>query len=78
MDLRIDDQSIKEAPTTKFLGVYIDNKLNWKTHISYLSKTGISYQGAIVWNKILCADINPDSSELSSKMMLKNILSSNY
>ena len=36
LDLRIDNQIIKETPTTKFLGVYIDNKLNWKTHISYV------------------------------------------
>ena len=35
LDLRIDNQSIKETPSTKFLGVYIDNKLKWKTHISY-------------------------------------------
>ena len=25
-----------ETSTTKFLGVYINNKLNWKTHISYI------------------------------------------
>ena len=33
LDLQIDNQSSKETPTTKFLGVYIDNKLYWKTHI---------------------------------------------
>ena len=32
LDLRIDNQKIDETSTTKFLGVYIDNKLNWKTH----------------------------------------------
>ena len=36
-----------------------------------LSTTGIRYQGVIVWNKILTADINPDYSELSFKVMLK-------
>ena len=36
LDLRIDNQKIDETSTTKFLGVYIDNKLNWKTHISYV------------------------------------------
>ena len=36
LDLRIDNQKIDETPTTKFLGVYIDNKLNWKTQISYV------------------------------------------
>ena len=33
LDLQIDNQSSKETPTTEFLGVYIDNKLYWKTHI---------------------------------------------
>ena len=36
LDLRIDNQTIDETSATKFLGVYIDNKLNWKTHISYV------------------------------------------
>ena len=36
LDLQIDNQTIDETSTTKFLGVYIDNKLNWKTHISYV------------------------------------------
>ena len=34
------------------------------------SKTGIRYQWVIVRNKILTADINPDCSELSFKVML--------
>ena len=33
----IDNNEIKEVEHTKFLGVYIDNKLNWKKHISYIS-----------------------------------------
>ena len=36
LDLRIDNQTVDETLTTKFLGVYIDNKLNWKAHISYV------------------------------------------
>ena len=36
LDLQIDNLTIDETSTTKFLGVYIDNKLNWKTHISYV------------------------------------------
>ena len=36
LDLRIDNQKIDETSTTKFLGVNIDSKLNWKTHISYI------------------------------------------
>ena len=39
-----------------------------------LSKTGIRYQGFIVWNKILYANINPDSSEQSFEMMLKKCI----
>ena len=39
-----------------------------------LSKTGIRYQGAIVWNNILTADINLDCSELSFKVMLKQCI----
>ena len=39
-----------------------------------LSKTGIRYQGFIVWNKILCANINPDSSEQSFEMMLRKCI----
>ena len=40
-----------------------------------VSKIGISYQG--VWNKIVCANINPDGSEQSLKVMLKNASLSN-
>ena len=43
-----------------------------------LSKTGICYQGVIVWNIILCADINSDISEQSFKIMFKNISASTY
>ena len=34
LDLLINNQSIKGKPTTKF----IENKFNWKTHISYVSR----------------------------------------
>ena len=30
-------KDIDEAGNTKFLGVYLDNKMNWKKHISYIS-----------------------------------------
>ena len=36
LDIRIDGHPIDEVHKTKFLGVFIDNKLNWKDHISYL------------------------------------------
>ena len=37
LDLRIDKQNIGVTQTSKFLGVYIDDKLNWKAHISYVA-----------------------------------------
>ena len=37
MDLRIDNEHICQTKLSKFLGVYIDCKLNWKTHINYVS-----------------------------------------
>ena len=38
---------------------------------SNLSQNNITYHGVIIWNKILTAAINPDSSEVSFKIMLK-------
>ena len=37
MNIVIDGQAIDEVKKTKFLGVIIDSKLNWKEHISYIS-----------------------------------------
>ena len=37
LNIKIDGHSIAEVQDTKFLGVYIDNKLNWKKHTSYLA-----------------------------------------
>ena len=37
LDLRIDNQDIGVTQTSKFLGVYIDDKLNWKAHISHVA-----------------------------------------
>ena len=33
----IDGNEVQEVQNTKFLGVFIDNKLNWKKHIAYIS-----------------------------------------
>ena len=41
---------------------------------SCLIQTGIRYQGLIIWNKILMANINPDSSEACFKTMLKKAI----
>ena len=37
LNIVIDTGSIGEVRRTKFLGVFIDNKLNWKDHIPYIS-----------------------------------------
>ena len=34
--LSIEGHPIDEVDNTKFLGVYLDNKINWKKHISYI------------------------------------------
>ena len=36
-ELKIEGESISEVSKTKFLGVMIDQKLNWQHHISYIS-----------------------------------------
>ena len=37
LQLMIDGENIDEVEKTKFLGIIIDNKLNWKNHISYIT-----------------------------------------
>ena len=37
VSIAIDGHSIDEVQYTRFLGVYIDDKLNWKKHIAYIS-----------------------------------------
>ena len=37
LNIYIDECCIDKVNCTKFLGVYIDDKLNWKKHISYIS-----------------------------------------
>ena len=37
LPIKIDNNEIEEVEHTKFLGVFVDNKLNWKKHISYIS-----------------------------------------
>ena len=37
-DVKIGDEIIKQVSETKFLGITIDNKLSWDTHINNLSK----------------------------------------
>ena len=38
LNIRYDQTDIKEIEVTKFLGLHIDNKVNWKTHIEQVCK----------------------------------------
>ena len=49
----------------------ISGHLQPPTTSSNLSQNNIRYHGVIIWNKIITAAINPDSSEVSLKIMLK-------
>ena len=42
--------------------------------MSDLSKTGIRYRGAIIWNAILSNDTNTDVSEAVFKKFLKRLI----
>ena len=35
--LKINGQAISEVNKTKFLGVIIDNKINWEDHIKFIA-----------------------------------------
>ena len=35
--IKIDDVNISEVEYTKFLGIFIDKKLTWQRHVSYIS-----------------------------------------
>ena len=38
LNLHIRQNALEAVPSTKYLGVYIDNSLNWKKHIEEISK----------------------------------------
>ena len=54
---------------------YHDTRIPGHLHLpiasSNSSRNSIRYHGGIIWNEILTAAINPDSSEVSFKIMLK-------
>ena len=54
---------------------YHDTRISGHLHLpttsSNSSQNSIRYHCAIIWNRILTAAINPDSSEVSFKIMLK-------
>ena len=48
IELRIGDKEIEEVFVTKFLGVLMDNKLNWKEHICMI-KSKLAKSNAIIY-----------------------------
>ena len=49
IEIKIDDRIINQVSETKFLGIYIDENLSWKSHIQKITKkvaraTGILYK----------------------------------
>ena len=54
--------------------IIISSHLHVPKMSSCLSQTVIIFPGVIIWNKILMANINPDSSEACFKTMLKKAI----
>ena len=48
ISLKIDGEIIAEVTTSKFLGVIIDDKLNWKDHVSFVCRKVARGLGAII------------------------------
>jgi hypothetical protein len=38
LDIKIGNISLKQSEFVKYLGIYIDQNLTWKSHINYISK----------------------------------------
>ena len=47
-ELKIEGETISEVTKTKFLGVIIDNRLNWQHHINYISSKVVKGIGIII------------------------------
>ena len=61
-DIQIEGKSLETVSKTKFLGVVIDDQLNWKQHILYTSKKIAKAIGVIsiarrVFNKITLTNL---------------------
>ena len=53
--ITINNVSIKQVHSARFMGVYIDNKMIWKDHISYISNKlakSISMLHGVKWTLI--------------------------
>jgi len=47
INIKIDNKEINKVTTTKFLGVLIDNNMDWKSHNSHVTKIISKYNGII-------------------------------
>ncbi len=47
INVKIDDKSIEQVNTTKFLGILIENKFNWHDHTTHVSNIISKYNGII-------------------------------
>ena len=56
VDIRINNVQIERVYVTKFLGVQIDSKLNWKNHIDYTCKKLSKCVGIIAKEEKNCID----------------------
>ena len=67
--LQMDDKIIKESPHIKYLGVILDNKLNWIEHIGYVK---------IKLLKVLVLFVKLENFEQKSSINFFYILMINY
>ena len=56
-NLQIDNQEIFETKASKFPGVFIDNRFNWKIHLAYISEKIIRGMPEDISTMTACAAI---------------------
>ena len=71
VNIFINKIKIEQVTVTKFLGVYVDQKLNWKNHIDHISKKISSNLGVI--NKIKYKLNSKSLVELYNAMILPHL-----
>ena len=75
LQISIDGHSVDETNHTKFLGVIIDSKLNWKNHILYI--TGKMPEGFVLLQKLeSCSVKNSNISVLHIRLSIYVVLES--
>ena len=60
--VKIENTEMTQVDCTKFLGLYIDSDLSWKSHINYLSKVLSRNTGILNKLKFAKCIFNPDNS----------------